>query len=98
MKFGVTRTNKFFIDNKIAQAVYKSLLHQIGREIMLLLVNNVHEKIYHKESKQKEFRKGVHPSCDLVVCYVRMLSFSANQKLVIFACTLLQNWNRFFIL
>ena len=87
----LTRIRKFFKDNKIAQAVYKSLLHQIAREIMLLLVNNVHGKIHHKESKQKEFRKGVHPSCDLVVCYIRMLSFSANQKLVIFACSLLQN-------
>lgn len=85
------QVNFFFKDNKIAQAVYKSLQHQIGREIMLLLVKNVHEKIHHKESEQKKFRKGAHPSCDLVVCYVRMLSFSANQKLVIFACTLLQN-------
>ena len=48
-------TSKFFEDNKIAQAhranaicslrkIYKCLLQQIAFNIMLLLVNNVHEK------------------------------------------------------
>lgn len=46
---------KFFKDNKIARArrasairslwkVYRGLLHQIAREIILLLVNNVYKK------------------------------------------------------
>ena len=48
------RTSKFFKDSKIAQAVYKSLLHQIAREIMLLLVKNVHEKKHHKRVKTEK--------------------------------------------
>ena len=35
--------SKFFKDKKISQAC-SSYLHQIAQEIMLLLVNNLHEK------------------------------------------------------
>ena len=52
--------------------IYKCLIHQIAGKIMLLLVNNVHEK-YHRKSRQT-----------LQLRYMRMHSFSANQKRVIF--------------
>ena len=52
--------------------IYKCL-HQIAGKIMLLLVNNVHEK-YHRKSRQT-----------LQLRYMRMHSFSANQKRVIFS-------------
>ena len=57
-------TNKFFKDNKIAQAfravaicslwkIYKCLWHQIAREIMLLLVNSQYMKKHHRKSRHK---------------------------------------------
>ena len=61
---GVLKVNnmilsKFFKDNKTAQArrasaicslwkIYKFVLHQLARELMLLLVNNVREKTSQK--------------------------------------------------
>ena len=51
-------TSKFFKDNKIAWArslwiIYKCLLHQIAREIMLLLANNVGDKTSQKVRTEK---------------------------------------------
>ena len=104
-------TGKFFMikDNKIARArrasairslwkVYRGLLHQIAREIILLLVNNVYEKKNHKKSRQTILWQRALAICnshschklvgtrvmDLYSCYLRMHSFSANQKRVIF--------------
>ena len=53
-------TCKFFKDNKIARACranvicsfLKNLQVLTTREIMLLLVNNVHEKKNHRESRE----------------------------------------------
>ena len=66
---------------------YMCLLRKIAREITLLLVNNVHEK--HQRVKTDDILKA----CTLFVictrvktlhsCYIRMHSFSANQKRVI---------------
>ena len=100
---------KFFKDNKIARArrasairslwkVYRGLLHQIAREIILLLVNNVYEKKNHKKSRQTILWQRALAICnshscyklvgtrvmDLYSCYLRMHSFSANQKRVVF--------------
>ena len=102
-------TGKFFKDNKIARArrasairslwkVYRGLLHQIAREIILLLVNNVYEKKNHKKSRQTILWQRALAICnshscyklvgtrvmDLYSCYLRMHSFSANQKRVVF--------------
>ena len=104
-------TGKFFMikDNKIARVrrasairslwkVYKGLLHQIAREIILLLVNNVYEKKNHKKSRQRILWQRALAICnshscyklvgtrvmDLYSCYHRMHSFSANQKRVVF--------------
>ena len=102
-------TGKFFKDNKIARArrasairslwkVYRGLLHQIAREIILLLVNNVYEKKNHKKSRQTILWQRALAICnshscyklvgtrvmDLYSCYLRMYSFSANQKRVVF--------------
>ena len=55
-------TRKFFKNNKISWAyratlkIYKCLLHQIGQEIMLLLVNNLLEK-YITESQDQGAKK-----------------------------------------
>ena len=59
-------TGKFFKDNKIARArrasairslwkVYRGLLHQIAREIILLLVNNVYEKKITRSQDRRYF-------------------------------------------
>ena len=102
-------TGKFFKDNKIARArkasairslwkVYRGLLHQIAREIILLLVNNVYEKKNHKKSRQTILWQRALAICnshscyklvgtrvmDLYSCYPRMHSFLANQKRVVF--------------
>ena len=104
-------TGKFFMikDNKIARArrasairslwkVYRGLLHQIAREIILLLVNNVYEKKNHKKSRQTILWQRALAICnshscyklvgtrvmDLYSCYPRMHSFLANQKRVVF--------------
>ena len=102
-------TGKFFKDNKIARVrrasairslwkVYRGLLHQIAREIILLLVNNVYEKKNHKKSRQTILWQRALAICnshscyklvgtrvmDLYSCYLRMHSFSANQKRVVF--------------
>ena len=58
MQFGVYSTSKFFRDNKIAQAqrvsaigrlrkIYKCLVHQIVREIVLLYVVNFRTAPYY---------------------------------------------------
>ena len=107
--------SKFLKDNKIARArrvivicslwkIYWWLLHQSPGKIMLILINNVHEKTLQKV-KANEFWKRAHAICYnfalvLQLCtsvtalhssYIRMHSFSANQKLVIFSYRLLQS-------
>ena len=82
--------SKFFKGNKIARAckcnmsslnIYKCVLHEILRENVLLLVNNVHENISQKVKKDRILKACVR--------YLRRNSFLANQKGVIFSCTLL---------
>ena len=74
--------------------IYKCLLHQIAREIMLLPVNNVLEKTLQKVRTEKIW-KHVHTIWNLNLFYnfslmlQRMHSFSASQKHIIFSCTLL---------
>ena len=73
-------TGKFFKDNKIARArrasairslwkVYRGLLHQIAREIILLLVNNVYEKKNHKKSRQTILWQRALAICNSHSCY-----------------------------
>ena len=81
--------------------IYKYLLHQIARAIMLLLVI-----MYVKKTLQKVKTDEILRACanyfyfalvlqlstcvmNLHSCYMRMHSFSANQKRVIFSRTLL---------
>ena len=99
-------TTKFSKDNKIALAqlmqvqfkcscslskIYKFLRHQNATGIMLLLDDNVHEKISWRvkiESVCKLFVIYTHVTI-LHLCYMRMYSFSTYQIHVIFSCTLL---------
>ena len=71
--------------------IYKFLRHQNATGIMLLLDNNVHEKISWRvkiESVCKLFVIYTHVTI-LHLCYMRMYSFSTYQIHVIFSCTLL---------
>ena len=82
--------SKFFKDNKI----YKCLLHQIAREIMLLPVNNVLEKTLQKVRTDKIWKRvdtiwNLNLFYNFSLMLQRMHSFLANQKHIIFSCTLL---------
>ena len=82
----VIRRSKFFKVNKIARGVSaicslseicKCSLHQIAREIMLLLVNNVHKK--HQRVKTVEILKRARAICNFHSCNKRMHLFSTNK-------------------
>ena len=66
------------------------LLHQIAREIMLQLVNNLQEKKDQRKSRQTKFWKRARTVLictrftTLNPCYTRMYSFSANQKCIMY--------------
>lgn len=64
------------------------LLHQIAREIMLLLVNDVHEKKPHRKSRQMKFWLHSHAICNLHLFYMKNALVSANQMQAIFSCIL----------
>ena len=76
---------------------------RLWKEIMLLLVNNFQGKNITERQNRRNF-ESVRVICNLNSChnfarlcttlhscYMRMHSFSANQKRVIFSCTLLRN-------
>ena len=64
------------------------LLHQIAREIMLLLVNDVHEKKPHRKSRQMKFWLHSHAICNLHLFYMKNALVSANQTQAVFSCIL----------
>lgn len=64
------------------------LLHQIARKIMLLLVNDVHEKKPHRKSSQMKFWLHSHAICNLDLFYMKNALVSANQMQAIFSCIL----------
>ena len=64
------------------------LLHQIEREIMMLLVNDLHEKKPHRKSRQMKFWLHAHAICNLHLFYMKNALVSANQMQVIFSCIL----------
>ena len=56
---------------------------------MLLLVNNLHGKTYHKKSRKTKFWQDAHTICYLYLCYnstitFKVHSFSGNQTHIIF--------------
>ena len=63
--------------------LYKCLLRQIAREFMLFLVNNLMKNNLRK-SRPTKFLKRARTLCTLHSCYIRMYSFSANQRREIF--------------
>ena len=71
---------------------------------MSLLVNNIHEKTSRKVKKRMRALYVIgtrvatlHLCKTLLSCYMRMHSFSANKKCVIFSCTILNLLTIFFI-
>ena len=99
MQFGVNKHGYiFFKDNKIARARRASAICSLKnlqvlitpnfRGIMLLLVT-----MYIEKTSQKVKTDEILQLCTCVMtlqsCYMRMYSFSASQKHVIFSCTLL---------
>lgn len=66
------------LDQVLFEKFYKYLFHQIAREIMLLLVNIIHEKTSHAERQDKRNFESVHALFVMICSYV-----------TIFSCTLL---------
>ena len=93
-------TSKFFKENKIARtrwasaicSLWKNLQELITpncREVMFLPVSNVQERGCHRKSRQTKFWKRERAICNFSLAFMRMHSFSANQKRVFFSCLLL---------
>lgn len=64
----LARTSKFFKDSKIAQAVYKSLLHQIAREIMLFMLKMYMKKYITKSQNRKNLERVLTLHAICVLC------------------------------
>ena len=91
----VISTSNFFKNDKIARAHRVSAICSLWKwEIMLLLVNNLHGKTYHRKSRKTQFWQDAHAICYLYLCYnstitFKVHSFSGNQTHIIFSCILL---------
>ena len=55
----------------------------------IITFNGVRKKTHHRKSRQKKFWKHARAICHLHSCYMRILSFSAIHKRVIFYGSLL---------